>query len=86
MGNSLNRAPPQTGEIDITAHEIIVEARFKALTDAMSPKKRLRYLRRVSEILGDGVVVPCTAAALDTLRPVAEARAMWLRILPELMG
>ena len=64
----------------MTAHEIIEEARFRALLEVLSPKKRLKFLRRVTQILGDPAVVPC--ATMGTVRPIAEAKAMWARILP----
>ena len=68
----------------MTAHELVMEARFKALTDAMSPKKRLKFMRRVSEIIGDPAVVPCVPR--DARRPVAEAQALWSKIMPGVMG
>ena len=70
--------------MNLTAHDLIEIARFKAYLDTLSPKKRLKYLRSVTEKLGDPGVVPC--AELRTVQVIEEARATWSRLLPSLMA
>ncbi len=68
----------------LTAHDLIEEARFKAYLDTLKPKARLRYLKAVSDIIGDPAVVPLLP--VQRVKVIQEAREMWARIVPNLIS
>lgn len=66
------------------AMDVIWMACFRAALAGMKPKARLRYLKAVSEIIGDPAVVPCIDK--DDAAEVTRAKVAWARLLPTLAG
>ncbi len=64
--------------------DLIWLACLRAALAGMKPKRRLRYLQAVSDIIGDPDIVPC--AHRDAVREIVGARETWAKLLPKIVG
>lgn len=67
-----------------TSKTAVSVACLKAQIAVLSPKKRLKFLRVVTEALGDPGVIKFDSVA--SAKTTAEAQALWAAIVPALMA
>ena len=67
----------------MATHSAIGLALAQAALEELPPKKRLRILKRATEILGSPGVVPMTSKSAGS--DLEAERAVWAKLLPMLM-